>query len=271
MISDRIWSFLREASRTRREKATATEETTLRRQLQDIFKDQERLLLAALDRIRPEIDPDFVREAGPGINPLDLGPIWDTITDRTEGPMAEAFQSSAEAAFFKGASSLASDLAVDFAFDLQHPRAVAFLEQRGAALVSNIDAVTRTEVQRIITKGVREGQSYGSMRTELRQKFSQFHTPQPQLHIRDRAELIAVQEAGEAYEAGNMEMAEELQDLGVPLEKSLLTAEDERVDDVCLADESAAWIPLKDAYPSGRQRPPIHVTCRCSQLVRRIA
>ena len=148
---------------------------------------------------------------------------------------------------------------------------MAFLENRGAALVSNIDATTRTEVQRIITKGVREGQSYGSMRTDLRAKFSQFHTPQPQLHIRDRAELIAVQEAGEAYEAGNLEMAEELQDLGVPLEKSLLTAEDEEVDDMCLADESAAWIPLKDAYPSGRIRPPIHVACRCSQLVRRIA
>lgn len=270
MISERIWSFLREASRTRREKATATEETTLRRQLQGIFKDQERLLLAALDRIRPEIDPDFVREQE-GIRPLDLGIIWDTITDDTAGPMAEAFQVNAEAAFFKGARSLASDLAVDFAFDLRHPRAVAFLENRGAALVSNIDATTRTEVQRIITQGVREGQSYGSMRTQLRQKFSQFHTPQPQLHIRDRAELIAVQEAGEAYEAGNLAMAEELQDLGVPLEKSLLTAEDAQVDNVCLADESAAWIPLKDAYPSGRVRPPIHVACRCSQLVRRIA
>lgn len=267
-LSNNIWRFLREVHQTRREKATSREEAQLRSALRQGFKEQERLLIKELDSI-----PSHFQEADPErpTPPVDLRPIWERITEETRFPMIVSADRTVAQAFLKGSRSLLADMAIDLAFDLEHPRATRFLEERGAQLIRGIDDTTRSEVQRILSNAVREGKSYGHVRTELRAKFRQFHTPQPQLHIRDRAELISVQEMGEAYEQGNLEAAEEIRDLGITLEKSSLTAEDTRVDELCTANERQGWIPLEQGYQSGAQRPPFHVACRCTQLVRRAA
>jgi len=36
--------------------------------------------------------------------------------------------------------------------------------------------------------------------------------------------------------------------------------------DICAENESAGWIPIDEAFPSGDQTPPNHPNCRCACL-----
>jgi hypothetical protein len=255
MVTEAIDSFLMEQRRTRRERVTARQERLLRQALREGFSAQQALVL-----------DNFLE----GMTLDEFNRLWERIAGQTIGPMSVTAQTLSEQSYSTGVFAQRIDLGVDISFDLAHPRAVAFLENHGSQMISGINETTRRETNRIITNGLRTGNSYDEIADQLRVKFQDYRIPKPQLHIRDRAELIAVQEMGEAYEQGNLDMARELRDLGVGLEKSLLTAEDGRVDEDCSGNAAAGWIPLEQSYPTGNLRPPIHVSCRCTQLVRRI-
>ena len=97
-----------------------------------------------------------------------------------------------------------------------------------------------------------------------------FSVPQPQLHIRSRAHLIAVTESGAAYEQGNRAMADQLAAAGLQMEKSWLDVGDSRVTDGCQANAAAGWIPVADTFPAGADQPPLHPACRCTALYQRV-
>ena len=91
----------------------------------------------------------------------------------------------------------------------------------------------------------------------------------PQRHLRDRAELIAVTEIGQAYIDGQLDQAERLAARGARLEKSWLTVGDDRVSDGCRGNADQGWIPLAQAFSSGHTGPLRFPGCRCALQTRR--
>lgn len=201
----------------------------------------------------------------------DLG--WEALFTAAELATLAVFEQPLgllhQAALLTGARVALADLRVDVSFGLENPRAVAFLEGRAAARVTMINETTRAELRVLLTRAMEDGWSYDKTARAIKEEFEGFAGRRPQQHIRSRAHLVAVQEAGEAYEEGNLAVGRELQAAGLEMEKSWLTVGDNRVSDQCLADEGAGWIPLEDPFPSGNDSPPGHVACRCTLLTRR--
>lgn len=162
-----------------------------------------------------------------------------------------------------------AELCVGGAFDLKHPKAIAYLEEHAAEAVTNIDATTRKEIRRIVTKGMDEGWGYNKVAAEIRKKYAEFGVGKSQAHIQTRAHLIAVTEAAEAYEEGSRLTAQELNDNGLPMEKAWSDVGDQRVSDGCLENSDAGWIDIDDPFPSGHMHAPRFPGCRCTVKYRR--
>lgn len=245
-------------------------EEKLTARLRTLFRKQERAFLKRLDaaRVRQLVsESSRLREAD------DL-PDWeqhfDEAANETRGFFEEALQRWIGAALGAGYRSGSGPLQLGISFELANPRAAAYAGERAAALVTQIDDVTREQLRKLITQAVRDGASYQELAGQIREHYAGMHTPKPQLHIKDRAEMIAIQELGEAYEQGNYAAGESLMRAGVELEKYWLTVGDDRVSqEICAENQAQGWIPFRAEYQSGHLRPLGHVGCRCTQLTRR--
>lgn len=195
--------------------------------------------------------------------------IWDIVTGQTTETFFEVIQDAVRQALLAGARSAIADIGLDIAFTLANPRAVAYLDQHGYGLISQIDAVTRGNLATIISNGVREGWSYDRTAREIIALYSEMAVGKPQQHIESRAHLIAITEAGNAYEEGSSIVVRELQEAGLQMEKSWLTVGDNRVSAGCHANQEAGWIPFNQTFPSGHLRPLRFPGCRCTALHRR--
>lgn len=188
-------------------------------------------------------------------------------------PAAAAAQSAVESALLLGAEAAMADLGnigLGIAFDLRNPRAVAYLRDKGAALVTQINETTRAEMRDLIVNMIEERASYDQIAREISRRWAEMAIPKPQGHIDSRAHLIAVTEVGNAYEAGNLAAVQDMASLGLAMEKSWLTVGDDRVSDGCAENEGAGWIPLDEPFPSGDQAPLRFPGCRCTALYRRV-
>ena len=216
------------------------------------FRKQQAALLIHLETIKPLFPSnESLREA---VTPQDWGGAFDMAALETlqafSGPLSEYIQ----LALMAGSRQMLAAGGFDLSFELPFPEAVQYANTRAAELVSQINATTRADVNRLVTQAVDQGQSYTQLAKSLRDKYTQFHTPRPQLHIRDRAEGIAVHEIGDAYEAGNMQTASTLKDAGLVMQKSALTVGDSRVDPECQANQDQG-LDTDRRTISGRQRP----------------
>ncbi|HRJ42932.1 MAG TPA: phage minor head protein, partial [Caldilineaceae bacterium] len=176
-----------------------------------------------------------------------------------------------ESGLVLGAGALAAALGEDVeqAFSLRNPRAVAYLEEHGAKLVTKINEETRSQMRTLVTQAVDEGWSYTRTAKAIREKFDGFAGLKPQKHIRDRATLVAVTEAGQAYEEGSRIVALGLAERGVRMEKYWRTSGDERVSQGCVDNQAAGWIDVAEMFPSGHERPLRFPGCRCTAQYRR--
>lgn len=181
----------------------------------------------------------------------------------------ETVQETAAQVLEIGATAAMGDVGIRVAFDLRHPRAVAYLEQHGYGLISQIDAVTRGNIATIISNGAYEGWSYNRMAREIISLYSFMADGRPQQHIDSRAHLIAVTEVGNAYEAGQDIVIREMQEAGEQMEKNWLTVGDNRVSAGCAANQAQGWIPYPQTFQSGHQHPLRFPGCRCTTLYRR--
>jgi SPP1 gp7 family putative phage head morphogenesis protein len=252
----------------RKWRALARIERKLELAMQKAFRKQGRDFLSALNH-RAGVLSGRLREAPGDVMPPDWEALFDLIASDPVLfilPLEEAI----EAALLAGGEHATADFAVEVAFDLANPRAAAYLEAHAAQAVAGINEVTRAEMQQVIATGIQEGQSYDQIARTIRERFEGFSTPAPQQHIRSRSHLVAVTETGEAYEEGNRAVADELQAVGLEMEKSWLTVGDARVSDECLSNEGAGWIPLAATFPAGAEHPPQHPACRCTALMRRV-
>ena len=146
---------------------------------------------------------------------------------------------------------------------LPNLRARAYAKKHAAEAVSQINDVTRKEIARIVSDGVKSGSSYNDIAKAIKSKFEEFAVPSPQKHIPNRAVLVAVTELANAYCEGNAQVGDYLQSNGVKMMKAWQTLEDDRVSDGCKENEQAGWIPIDKEFPSGHMHPPRFPGCRC--------
>lgn len=182
------------------------------------------------------------------------------------GPLDEAVR----AALLRGGYATMAELAIPGTFSLANPRAVNYMWEHGANLVTKINETTRGYIRTVITKGIDEGWSYNEMARAITDRYEEFAVGRPQLHIRSRAHMIAVTETGNAYEEGSRQVVQRLQDHGLEMEKFWLTSGGPVCEKICLPNNAAGWIPVADVFPSGHDRPLGHPACRCGALYRRI-
>lgn len=146
---------------------------------------------------------------------------------------------------------------------LPNLRARAYAKKHAAEAVTQINDVTRKEIARIVSDGVKSGTSYNDIAKAIKSKFEEFAVPAPQKHIPNRAVLVAVTELANAYCEGNAQVGDYLQSNGVKMMKAWQTLEDDRVSDGCKENEQAGWIPIDKEFPSGHMHPPRFPGCRC--------
>lgn len=195
--------------------------------------------------------------------------IFDLVSGETVDLFFEPIQAGIAESLLAGASEVIAQIGVDYAFGLANPRAVAYLDAHGYGLISQIDSVTRGNIATIVSNGTAEGWSYNRMAREISSLYREMAVGRPQQHIDSRAHLIAVTEAGNGYEEGNLAVVRDLEDAGLRMEKKWLTVGDDRVSDGCQANQDEGWIPVAQTFQSGHQRPLRFPGCRCTTEYRR--
>lgn len=257
--------FIEADLRQHKARATRSLERALEPRLARIFRRQGAAFLRQLAGLRSR----FTR----GVTILPRGTLLEAIAEEDWLPLFTAAEIASVIALegtlrdFAGRALLAggavtiAELDVDASFDLSHPEAVGYLDKHVAARVAGINAATRDVVGAIITAGAEAGTSYSSIARELRTAYDGF--------ARSRAQIIAITELGDAYEAGSRTVVDGLTTLGLEIEKQWLDVGDRRVDPVCASNAAEGWIPLEAAFGSGHQHPTAHPGCRCTTEYRR--
>lgn len=236
-------------------------EKALQPKIAKAFRAQGRAFLKGFAATKPLLQ-EAIRED-------DWEPIWDRAAEATRQLFVGPIDDWTKAALAAGARRVIKEVEAGIGFDLKNPRAVAYLKDRAAERVSMVEDTTKAQIRSIIVKGQEAGQSWEQIARSLRDRFKEFAVGKPQAHVDSRAHLIAMTEIGEAYTEGNLQGAQELQDVGLQMEKSWSTVGDDRVSDGCLANAADGWIPLAQAFSSGHQRPLRFPGCRCDLLTRR--
>lgn len=258
--------FLEAASAAEKRRVTAALEERLRRALARAFRAQGRGLLRRA-AASPLAESARLREA---LSDDEWLRLFDLTAEETAQMFAGPLEQGVARALRRGAQAIARsmqvDLTRDLAWTIENPRAAAYIEQHGAALVRGIDDTTRDYLRTVLRQAAQEGWSYRYTADVITGRFAEFAAGVPQQHLRSRAELIAVHEVGTAYETGTRQIVD---DLPFRIEKSWLTVGDARVSALCAANQAAGWISSADMFPSGHLHPSGHPGCRCTCLYRR--
>ena len=270
-----------ETARMIRQSRLVPLETRLERALEKVFRAQGRAFIRLFERVKGEVWPldedQWLRpllQAQTETRPMFLAAIRPVV----EAAMLQGIAHAAEQVTIKeareaGLEDYLTPIAIEptvagsIRFDLGNPRAVQYIDDHGAALVTRVDATTREYIKGVIAKGTDRGWSYDEMARQITSRYAEFAVGRPQEHIKSRAHLIAVTEVGNAYSEGNLQMAQRIAGAGIPMEKKWDTMGDERVDAECLANAAEGWIPLDQAFSSGHLRPLAHPACRCDLLI----
>lgn len=184
--------------------------------------------------------------------------IWEAAGTTGEAELAAAIEAGIGVGLEAGGVALAAQLDLAISFDLQHPRAAAWMAERGLERAKLIQGTTREELRGLLVRAVGEGWGVDRTSREIRGRWKEFSS--------SRAELIAQAELGEAYEAGQRVAAQEAEARGVKLVKSWLTSGDGKVTAGCRGNAGAGWIGVEEAFPSGHQHPLRFPRCRCTCL-----
>jgi hypothetical protein len=148
-------------------------------------------------------------------------------------------------------------------FTLEDVGATAYMKERGAWLVRELNATTVADLRAILTRGISEGWSYDRVAKEIIAKYGSYAAPRGQRGIPTRAHLIAVTESAYAYEHSHMAQARMLEAAGLAMLKEWGVSGDERTCPVCEGNGGDGEIALGELFSSGDEMPPAHPACRC--------
>jgi hypothetical protein len=230
------------------------------------FRKQRGMVLDALQEKQYLFTESYHRLAETQYTLNDFGLLWDDIASETELELQVIITQMEAGALTKGAS-VAESMFVPGkggSFDLMNPRAVNFFLEHGGSIdyIRDLQKTTGNQLKTIIADSLKNQRTYGETAKTISTKFTQFS--------RQRAQLIAVTETGNSYEAGNRALIDSVSDAGVQMEKSWANSQDDKVSDGCLENSAAGWIPLNAPFPSGHQQPLRFPGCRCYCLFREI-
>ncbi len=252
--------FLEVARGKAKRRALAPLERKLEKALQKAFRRQGRAFLKKFKGLQHKFT-EALRDS-------DWEWLFDEATQETLRLFWEPLEDTVKAALVVGAKQALADIGIELLFDLTNPRAVAYIEARGALLVA-AQETTKDYIRTVIAEGVKEGWSYDRIAERIIERFEEFAVGKPQLHIDSRAHGIAVTEMGNAYVEANAIIARDLEDMGIAMEKRWSTMGDTHVEPECWDNEAAGWIPFDQPFPSGHMQPLAHPYCRCDLEVRR--
>lgn len=194
---------------------------------------------------------------------------WTRAADGTSSDMVTVMQRHAERSLAAGAAHTIAEVGIETDFDLGNPRASRFLRNRGADRVRAINDETRSQMRTVLAQATDEGWSWQRTGSRIRSQFDGFSGRGPMgRHLRDRAELVAVNETAEAYAEGNDIIRRDLAGQGLNVEKQWVDSGDERVTPECQSNSGAGWIAHGDVFPSGAAHEPRFPGCRCVTTTR---
>ncbi len=226
-----------------------THERKLRRLVRRLFREQgEQLIASAKLILLPPFNEAWIRQLLRGVS----------YTHDS------AFAELLDAAYKRGEADGERELREDV-----EPPLSRDMRRRAAERIAGIDETTLNLLRTLIEQAIAENWAYTKLASAIRRMFRDFGRAVPQRHLRDRAELIAVTEIGQAYIDGQLDTAQRLVNGGAQIEKSWLTVGDDRVSEGSRGNAGAGWIPLAQACPSGHGGPLRFPGCRCALQTRR--
>jgi hypothetical protein len=196
---------------------------------------------------------------------------WDRVLRSVSAKFKNTIQSALTISYRGGIDAQLADVPANglpVQFSLPNEAATQWSESNAARLVSGIDDTTRNNLRSLLTKARENGWAYTKTADEINAEFDGFSGGAAQRHIRDRAQLTAVTESCDAYEAGSAQAINTLQTYGLVYDKSWLAAGN-ACPDICAANMDQGWISADDSFQSGDDTPSGHPGCRCSALYKR--
>lgn len=264
IVIEAVRKIINLAKIAQRDRALKPIEKTLSKEMSAAFRAHQKVFMAEFEKSGPALFEAYPKGPVPVEGALDSA--YQATLELFIGPIEEAAGAAIEAA----AKHRRAEFSVNFAFGRKNPRAIEAIQKRAASAVSQIDETTRVEISKIVTRGMEDGYDYQKVARQITAKYEEFGVKVPAArHIRNRAQLIAINEAGDAYETGNRLVIEEMAVAGLEMEMFWSTVGDERVSDGCKNNSAVGWIPITSSFPSGHQHSPRFPGCRCATLYRR--
>lgn len=244
-------------------------EKDFRRELSRFFDKQGELYEKELERFKLRIDSmseGLLLES-------DADDINDHVSRNverdSEGLLKEITSGAVSLAYEEGGKAVMRDMGMEIPFSVHNHRAVKYIDERSAQMVTRVSNTTRKRIRTVLSDGIHQKKSYQAIAKDIRDRFKEFGSLKPQGHIKDRAELVAITELGEAFEESGVEVMDELKKRGLKMEKAWQSSDDAAVSDGCQENQDAGWIDSDDTFPSGHDRPLRFPGCRCTMLKRR--
>ena len=144
-------------------------------------------------------------------------------------------------------------------FDLNNDLASVYLKTDRPLILAKMKETTKDALRPILVRAVETGESYQET-AKLISEAGAF--------AKSRAQMIATNEIGHAYEWGNRVPMVDLQEKGFKVTKKWSTVNDNLVTPECADNEGDGWIALDKGFSSGDDSAPRadHPRCRCTTL-----
>lgn len=131
-------------------------------------------------------------------------------------------------------------------------QAIDYAREHCAQLVTKMDEETKAQLAQVISDGIKNKRGIDGLARDIRKQFEDMST--------NRSKLIAKNETADALEQAFIDRGN---DMGITGKESVSVGDD-RVSEICLANEAQGVIPFNEPFLSGHMRPPFHIACRCA-------
>lgn len=272
-VIDSLDRLYEAASRVQRQRTIRKQETKLSVTFAKLFREQSAAFIPALMRHWSLAESIYLVTINdiPLIEDASLDHVFDLSTNDVTDRYEEIAQRQLEVVYTLGSSDTTALLKLGLSFDIDSSLAQAYLSNYGVSLLAELNVTTKDRIKELVTSGVRDGLSYEKIAKNIKSEFSDYaklpkYGPK---HIRSRAQLVAVTEVGNAYQAASLASVRNAMAYGLKFEKKWSTTGDSRVSDGCQANSDQGWIDIDDSFASGDDRPLRFPGCRCSLLMRK--
>jgi len=253
-----------------------------------------RAFLRAIGRLRGKLDRAAL-EAALGAGDVDAIEriLGSEVTKAELQPLVQELERTFAAAGQASADALTTRLGVTTPFEVANHRAIAWLQEAGARLVTAIDEQQRAALREVLVELVQEGASPASAARRIQMHIGQTERDSRAIRnfaqrlreegalerdvqrrtaryarrkLEDRAKLIAEHESLEAAAAGQREswaQASEAGHLPPTTRRRIVVTPDERTCRICQGLGAKSYGMDEEVIP-GHVRPPFHVRCRCA-------